>query len=347
VLNLTSISSKGATIGYDGWDHATVIKPDTATAATVETLAPSGRVIRRLEPVLNLPVIDTAFGYAGEGDSPAYSGPVAANLLVLLPLTITSYISGPGGLLNIDTGGAASWPLLNGHGDVVGTTDAAGTFTANPVTDEFGVGAVPSSRLGYLGGAERFSTGASLNLIRMGVRLYDPALGRFLQVDPVDGGSANSYDYCFGDPINCWDLNGALPWRGMAKWASNAAGVSATILRLATPVCPVCGVVSLGVTGAGIALDMGIAWYECTHRGKRDCRSAYVQLGTNMVGAVVGHNLGKAVTRGTRGLSGVTKIVRGKPVNTISDMADATVGGGSTVGNMAYQFADNSTARTR
>jgi RHS repeat-associated protein len=221
--NLTSISSKGATIGYDGWDHATAIKPDSASAATTETLAPSGRVIRRLEPVLNLPVIDTAFGYSGEGDSPAYSGPVVANLLVLLPLTITSYISGPAGLLTIDTGGSALWPLLNGHGDVVGTTDAAGTYTANPVTDEFGVGAVPASRLGYLGGAERFSTGGSLNLIRMGVRLYDPALGRFLQVDPIEGGSANDYDYALSDPCNNSDLGG-LEAR-CPKWLSGTAQV--------------------------------------------------------------------------------------------------------------------------
>ena len=40
------------------------------------------------------------------------------------------------------------------------------------------------------------------------VRLYDPALGRFLQVDPVEGGSCNDYDYVCGDPINNLDLDG-------------------------------------------------------------------------------------------------------------------------------------------
>ena len=45
----------------------------------------------------------------------------------------------------------------------------------------------------------------------MGVRLYNPTLGRFLTTDPVVGGNANPYDYCTGDPINCTDLDGRSP----------------------------------------------------------------------------------------------------------------------------------------
>lgn len=46
----------------------------------------------------------------------------------------------------------------------------------------------------------------------MGARLYNPTTGRFLQVDPVSSGSANDYDYCNGDPINCTDLDGRCPF---------------------------------------------------------------------------------------------------------------------------------------
>ena len=42
----------------------------------------------------------------------------------------------------------------------------------------------------------------------MGVRLYNPATGRFLQVDPVLGGSDNPYDYARHDPVNIFDLDG-------------------------------------------------------------------------------------------------------------------------------------------
>lgn len=41
----------------------------------------------------------------------------------------------------------------------------------------------------------------------MGLRLYDPSVGRFFQVDPIEGGNANDYDYGSGDPINRKDLD--------------------------------------------------------------------------------------------------------------------------------------------
>jgi hypothetical protein len=53
----------------------------------------------------------------------------------------------------------------------------------------------------------------------MGVRVYNPATGRFLQVDPIPGGSANPYDYCNQDPINCYDLMGTFWGSGLLKAA--------------------------------------------------------------------------------------------------------------------------------
>jgi RHS repeat-associated protein len=40
-------------------------------------------------------------------------------------------------------------------------------------------------------------------IVFMGQRLYNPNTGRLLQTDPIPGGSANAYDYCNQDPINC------------------------------------------------------------------------------------------------------------------------------------------------
>ena len=44
-------------------------------------------------------------------------------------------------------------------------------------------------------------------LIEMGARGYMPTLGRFLEVDPVEGGNENDYIYP-ADPVNQSDLDG-------------------------------------------------------------------------------------------------------------------------------------------
>jgi RHS repeat-associated protein len=48
----------------------------------------------------------------------------------------------------------------------------------------------------------------SLQFIEMGARIYLPVLGRFLQQDPVDGGSCSDYDYVCADPVNRFDIGG-------------------------------------------------------------------------------------------------------------------------------------------
>jgi RHS repeat-associated protein len=198
VTSAARVDGKTETIGYDANDHATTI--DDGTTTVTETLAPAGRVLERKVTVDATHVVteDTVYGYDGSGDSPAYTRPAGGG-------NVTTYLGAC-----VDVAGVATWEIRDGHGDVVGTTDAAAAFTANPPTDEFGVGTAPAGRLGYLGGAERFTTDASLGLIRMGARLYDPTLGRFLETDPVPGGSANNYDYVNQDPVNGFDLGGDI-----------------------------------------------------------------------------------------------------------------------------------------
>jgi RHS repeat-associated protein len=65
-------------------------------------------------------------------------------------------------------------------------------------------------RYRYLGAKQRL-TALPSGAITMGARVYVPQIGRFLQVDPVIGGSANDYDYAFQDPVNQFDLDGRCP----------------------------------------------------------------------------------------------------------------------------------------
>lgn len=144
--------------------------------------------------------------YGSDTDSPDWTAENTGG-------AITRNVQGIAGDLDATTTGAtgsAVLQLTNLHGDV--TVQLPLDTAQSPVAlayDEFGnpEADTPATRYGWLGGKQRSAetvTGATL----MGVRLYDPTTGRFLQVDPVPGGSANAYDYANQDPLNGFDLDG-------------------------------------------------------------------------------------------------------------------------------------------
>ena len=106
-----------------------------------------------------------------------------------------------------------SFYVCDGGGNVRQLTNSAGVMTDEYEYDAFGnsftkVGTTPNN---YLYRGEQFDTDLGLYYLR--ARYYNPATGRFLSRDPLDGNaidpkSLHKYLYAGGDPVNGLDPTG-------------------------------------------------------------------------------------------------------------------------------------------
>ncbi len=193
--------------------------------------------------------------YATDSDEPAWILEDST-----LPSDVTRFVSGVEGDLAVTTtlSGGRVVQLVDLHGDVVGTLPVADGATqatwsgleyfradefGNPV--DLGSGSASAGRYGWLGAFQR--SGEALGgVILMGVRLYQPATGRFMSVDPVPGGSASAYDYCSADPVNCTDLGGTFSFGSILK-------VVATVGEIASNIPGPIGAAAAGVSAVAYA----------------------------------------------------------------------------------------------
>ncbi len=143
------------------------------------------------------------YAYSDDSDSPAWIADGSG---------WTRYVPGIDGSVAATqkSNGALAWTVSNIRGDMIAEAGGGGLTNVREV-DEFGSvkGGLPSSRpYGFHGSKVRMAL-TDGGTIAMGVRLYVPGSGRFMQTDPIIGGTANPYEYP-SDPINDSDLRGTF-----------------------------------------------------------------------------------------------------------------------------------------
>jgi RHS repeat-associated protein len=195
---------------------------------------------------------------------------------------------------------AVVFPYFTAHGDLAAEASLAGTRTAAYTYDPFGapLETVPAdSTVERWTGQWDKKLDTSTGLIEMGARPYDPALGRFYAVDPVEGGALNAYDYAGQDPVNGYDLDGNICWSPSCV-AKTALGSS--IVR-GVAIGAVVGVTCIGSAGIGCAVAVGalagggLALLNQAANGRNQSLLSYAKAGSS--GAALGIVEGLAVNR--------------------------------------------------
>ncbi|MFG2044820.1 FG-GAP-like repeat-containing protein [Dactylosporangium sp. NPDC048998] len=202
--------------------------------------------------------------YASDSDSPSW--------LVTGTNEVIRAIAGAGAVAAIfTTATGVSWQITNLHGDFVAGMASSGFGLV--YTGDFTESGRPHNPAGQQRGygwhgADRRWSDTPGGMTLMGARLYSPATGRFLSVDPVYGGNANAYDYCSGDAINCADTNGLFgdySFGCQRTFKNNVRGswVSGIDIGLRCDIghsLTVYGAFILGALGAAIGGALGGGW---------------------------------------------------------------------------------------
>ncbi|MGW0950021.1 DNRLRE domain-containing protein [Streptomyces sp. NPDC002623] len=215
--------------------------------------------------------------YGRDGDLPAWTADGT---------TVTRNVQDAGSRLAATTSatGDTVLQLTDLHGDTV--VQLPLDTTKSPVASAFDEYGNPESdtgaaRYGWLGGRQRATTDVS-SAVLMGVRLYDPSTGRFLQTDPIYGGGASAYDYCGADPVNCTDLAGKAWWSSWWFKAMVAMTIRAVVEAFVSVYAPWARpwADEIGQCVAGACV--GLIWTKGSWKRKAKYAVAYCLVGAGL-----------------------------------------------------------------
>lgn len=265
--NTTSLGGGGTPISltYNNLDQNTAITQ--GTNKVVYTKASDGTIMRK--KVYQNNVLTKSYRYI-DGGRIMQSCSVTNDSSCT---TTDSYLDLPGGVsltlspTHTDTTKRAVYSVKNFHGDTAMTVNTAGVATSSVYLYEpfgqtsnsstFGTNSNPSNAtdqsMGWASDPSRKTEGLfTLAIVQMGARVYLPSAGRFLQVDPVDGGSPNAYAYA-GDPINSTDYSGQSIWSSIVSFVQKAVHVVTTFVKTAIKV--VTTIVKAAVAVAAVVIN--------------------------------------------------------------------------------------------